>query len=109
MNKENIVRIKKVEKFNGTYYFPQKRVWKSRWFSESGYEWEYFFLVSARGFGDVFFRNTFVSYSQVQFESKILEAYKNLEKADYDCKEYLRVYHGDEVIKTFSTEENTNE
>lgn len=108
MSKEDLVRIKKVEKFNGTYYFPQKRVWKTRWFSESGYEWESFFLVSTRGFGDITFKNEFVNYSTIQFESKILSAYKNLEKADYDCKEYLRVYHGDGVIKVYG-KDNSDE
>lgn len=101
----DIVRIKKVEKIDGTYYYPQKRVWKTRWFSKSGYEWETFFLVSTRGFGELFFRNRFVGYSCIQYEPKILNLYKDLRQADHDCKEYIRLYHSDEVVKTWSTED----
>lgn len=103
-DKEGIVRIKKVEEFDGTYYFPQKRVWKSGWFSEGVYEWECFFLVSARGSGDTSHTDRFVSYSNIKNNIKILEDYKKLEIAEYDCREYLRIYHGSEVIKVYSIE-----
>jgi hypothetical protein len=106
MENNEIVRIKKVEKLDGTYYYPQKRIWKTRWFSKSGYEWESFFLVSTREFGDILFRDRFVNYSCIEYESNILNGYKSIKKADHDCKEYLRVHHSDKVVKVWSLDEH---
>lgn len=99
----DIVRIKKVEKLDGTYYYPQKRVWKTRWFSESGYEWETFFLVSKVSSG--FSENCFVSEFDLRFHSAILKKYKDLSEAEYDCKEYLRIHNSGGVVKTWSVED----
>lgn len=99
----DIVRIKKVEKLDGTYYYPQKRVWKTRWFSESGYEWETFFLVTKSIYGK--HENCFVPPFEVRGNKDILNGYKKIEWAEYNCKEYLRVHHSDEVVKTWSTED----
>lgn len=97
---EDIIRIKKVEKLTGTYYYPQKRVWKSRWFSSSGYEWETFFLVSKTYYGVR--RNEFISAFEIRNSESILEDYKNLSWAEKDCEEYIRVHHGDKIIKTWT-------
>ena len=97
----DIVRIIKVDKLEGTFYFPQRKVWKFRIFSESRYEWESFFLVRNADNNCL----SFVDLSEVKFNAKVLESYNTLKTAEYDCKEYIRINTDtDKIIKVWSVE-----
>jgi hypothetical protein len=87
------VRIYKYEKSDGTYYYPQRYVYKSRWFSESGYEWETF---SWRENGAC------ITFDPMFCQEKL---FKDIKVAEYHCKKYLRVYHGSSVVVVYKIEE----
>ncbi len=85
-------RVMQYEKEDGTHYLAQRYVWKSHWFSESKYEWEYFYYCN-NGSLQVLYPNS--NHGGV---------FKNKGVAVYYCKKYLRVTYGDKVVTEFSVE-----
>ena len=99
-----MVRVKKVEEPNGTYYIPQARRWKTRWFGRSGYEWEYF-KIQETYYGELSFIHCSTTTPISYFYGDKFKGEKGLQLAEYYCKEYVRVHYNDEVVKVWSIED----
>lgn len=100
MNTSDICRIRIHETLDGTFYIPERRVYKTRWFSDNEYVWEPFVIYEA----DVLNPRMFCRIYDLE-----VPVLKDLKVAEYYCKEYIRVHHSDKVLKVWSINEDGSE
>jgi len=94
MSEGQLCRIIKHEDVSGTYYIAQRRVWKTRWFSESGYEWESFCL-KLDYYGNKSFNRVYI----IEYTTK---EFKDISYAQAACNEWVRVNNSGKVVKVWS-------
>lgn len=97
-----VCRVVKRDTLYGTFYLPQRRVYKTRWFRPSGYEWEYFTYEEYYILNEL--RKTFQKFYFIP-EHMSGSALKDPAYADRVCKRYMEVEYGDKTIKTWSIDE----
>ena len=95
---DEICRVVKRELISGTYYIAQRKVWKTRLFSESGYEWEDFTLKKSLHYGTYMFEK--LHYCDT-YDPPPKEL-KDKSYAEAACSEWVRVNNGDEVVTVWS-------
>ena len=95
---EHLCRIVTYETSTGTNYIAERRVWKNRWFSESGYEWEAFVKLERGKFSHEGFK-------VLQSYEKSFSKFRNKSYAECACEEWERVMSSGRVIKTWSIDE----
>lgn len=99
----DVCRIVIHETLNGTFYIPERLVYKRRWFYECGYEWEPFKIVTRKDFFYYDLKNrTFERLPKYEFECNKL---KSIKVAEYFCSEYMRVTYGGKTVKTWSVDD----
>ena len=97
-DKTPFCRIVTYETPAGTNYIAERRVWKDRWFSKSGYEWEAFVKLD-RG------KLLYGGFRVLQSYEKRLSQFENRAYAECACEEWERVMSSGKVVKTWSVDE----
>lgn len=100
-NQIEVCRVVKRDTLYGTFYLPQRWVYKTRWFSPSGYEWEYFTYAEYYILNDLTKEFQKFSFIPQYTESR----WKDPTYAERVCKRYMEVEYGDKTIKTWSIDE----
>ena len=95
---KHLCRIVTYETPAGTNYIAERRVWKDRWFSKSGYEWEAFVKLDKSSFYHEGFK-------VLQYYEKSYSQFKDKSYAECACQEWERVMSSGKVIKTWSVDE----
>jgi len=94
MNKIELVRIRKYATINGTFYIPQRIVYKSHWFSPPTECWEDFCIMNSSSYGDHF--------SSFNYESdKENKVFESIKYAEYICDKWIKVNNKENIVKTY--------
>jgi hypothetical protein len=96
MSEGQLCRIIKYEDVSGTYFIAQRRIWKTRLFSESGYDWESFCLKVD------YYSNKSKSFKRLHQREYTTKEFKDISYAEHACNEWVRVNNSDKIVKVWS-------